>query len=130
MNGFFQPEALEALQKAYEMQLTPDEMDIDQVTGLPTNQVSNTSPWHGSVDLWKYPDGKNKLETSPIMYRVDEDAEDEIEEDYNDEIVDEYGDEPSGEIEADYDSDDEEETLTEEEIDALIEELLTSDEDD
>ena len=112
------------------MQLTPDEMDIDQVTGLPTNQVSNTSPWHGSVDLWKYPDGKNKLETSPIMYRAD-DAEEIEEEVFDDEIVDEYDDETSDEIEADYDTDDdEEETLTEEEIDALIEELLSSDEDD
>ena len=120
MNGsYFSPEALEALQQAYEMQLTPDEMDIDQVTGMPTNQVSNTSPWHGSVDLWKYPDGKNKLETSPILYRGAGDDEDD---DYDDDIY----DEDDFEVGDDYDDD---EMLTEEEVDALIEELLSSDED-
>ena len=111
MNGFFAPEALEALQQAYEMQLTPDEMDIDKVSGLPTNQISNTSPWHGTVDLWKYPDGKNKLETSPIMYHGSD------EEEYDDDTVSQY------EV-------DDEEALSDEEIDNLIEELLYSDEDD
>lgn len=118
MNGYFDPTALEALQQAYEMQLTPDEMDIDQVTGMPTNQVSNTSPWHGSVDLWKYPDGKNKLETSPILYRSSD--EDEIDED------DDIYDEDDFEVGDDYEDDD---SLTEEEVDALIDELLNSDED-
>ena len=112
MNGFFAPDALEALQEAYEMQLEPDEMDIDQVTGLPTNQVSNTSPWHGSVDLWKYPDGVNKVENGPIMYNIEDDDEG----DEDEETVSQY-------------DDDEEETLSDEEIDTLIDELLTSDED-
>ena len=116
MNGFFNQEALEALQQAYEMQLTPDEMDIDQFTGLPTNQVSNTSPWHGSVELWKYPNGVTKTENGPIMYTgEDEDLDEDDEEEY----------EPS----AEYD-DDEEDTLSDEEIDNLIEELLFSDEDE
>ena len=119
MHSYFSPEALEALQAAYANQLTtPDEMDIDQVTGMPTNQVSNTSPWHGSVDLWKYPDGKNKLETSPIMYHGGD--EDEVDED--DTIYDE-GDFEVG------DDDEDDDTLSEEEVDALIEELLESDED-
>jgi hypothetical protein len=115
MNSYFSPEALEALQQAYEMQLQPEEMDFDATTGLPTNVVSNTSPWHGSVDMWKYPDGKNKLETSPIMYRVDEDEEDEY-----DDVISEYGGED--------DEYEEDETLSDEEIDNLIEELLYSDE--
>jgi hypothetical protein len=114
MNSYFSPEALEALQQAYEMQLTPEEQDFDATTGLPTNVVSGTSPWHNSVDLWRYPDGKNKLETSPIMYRVDED-EDEYDDTSIDDIVD------SDEYEDD-------ETLSDEEIDNLIEELLQSDE--
>lgn len=122
MNGYFDPTALEALQQAYEMQLTPDEMDIDQVTGMPTNQVSNTSPWHGTVDLWKYPDGKNKLETSPIMYRGVEEVEEE-EDEFDDEIYDEE------EFEVGDDYEEEDETLSDEEIDSLIEELLGSDED-
>ena len=119
MNGFFNPDALAALQQAYEMQLTPDEMDIDQVTGLPTNQVSNTSPWHGSVDLWKYPDGKNKLQVSPIMYRSEGDDDESEDGVYDDDGL-EVGDE--------HEEDDE--ALTEEEVDALIEELLNSDEDE
>lgn len=119
MQSYFSPEALEALQTAYANQLTtPDEMDIDQVTGMPTNQVSNTSPWHGTVDLWKYPDGKNKLETSPIMYRPSD--EDEIDEE------DDIYDEDDFEVGDDYEDDD---ALSEEEVDALIEELLNSDED-
>jgi hypothetical protein len=114
MNGFFNQDALAALQNAYEMQLTPEEMDIDQHTGLPTNVVSNTSPWHGSVDMWKYPDGKNKLETSPIMYSAEEsEYEDE------DEVVEGSYEEESAE----------EEALSDEEIDNLIEELLNSDDD-
>ena len=115
MNGFFAPEALEALQQAYEMQLTPDEMDIDQVTGLPTNQVSNTSPWHGTVDLWKYPNGVTKTENGPIMYHVDEEDEDE-----------EYDEDTTSQ----FDEDEDEDTLSDEEIDNLIEELLFSDEDE
>ena len=116
MHSYFSPEALEALQEAYANQLTtPDEMDIDQLTGMPTNQVSNTSPWHGTVDLWKYPDGKTKLETSPIMYHGGD--EDEI--DDEDEGIYDEGDYEAGDDEA----------LSEEEVDALIQELLESDED-
>jgi hypothetical protein len=116
MHSYFSPEALEALQEAYANQLTtPDEMDIDQLTGMPTNQVSNTSPWHGTVDLWKYPDGKNKLDTSPIMYRGgEEDGDDE-----------EIYDDSDYEVDGGEDDD----TLTDEEVDALIQELLESDED-
>jgi len=114
MNGFFNQDALAALQNAYEMQLTPEEQDFDQHTGLPTNVVSNTSPWHGSVDMWKYPDGKNKLETSPIMYSGEES---------------EYEDEDEV-IEGSYEEEGaEEEALSDEEIDNLIEELLNSDDD-
>jgi hypothetical protein len=114
MNGFFNQEALAALQSAYEMQLTPEEMDIDQHTGLPTNVVSNTSPWHGSVDLWKYPNGVTKLETSPIMYSSKEGE-------YEDEDEEEAIEGPQEEEGL------EEEALSDEEIDSLIEELLNSD---
>lgn len=118
MNSYFSPEALEALQEAYQLQLTPDEMDIDAHTGLPTDTVSNTSPWHGSVDLWKYPDGKNKLETSPIMYSGIEDEDDDV---YEEETDDE---------ETNDDNDEDDEMLSDEEVDALIEELLNSDGED
>ena len=119
MNGFFNPDALEALQQAYEMQLTPDETDIDQVTGLPTNQVSNTSPWHGTVEMWKYPDGLNKREHGEILYvPTDEDIEEGEET------------EEEEEVDTEYEEDATEDSMTEEEVDALIEELLASDDDE
>jgi maltodextrin utilization protein YvdJ len=114
MNGFFNTEALEALQQAYEMQLTPDEMDIDQVTGLPTNQVSNTSPWHGTVEMWRYPDGLNKREHGQILFTQNElEEEEEKEEEYDTE----------------YEEDTTESEMTEEEVEALIQELLSEDDD-
>ena len=118
MNGFFNPDALEALQQAYEMQLTPEEMDIDQVTGLPTNQVSNTSPWHGTVEMWKYPDGVNKREHGEILYVPREEEEEE-----------EYDDDEE-EFDTEYEEDTTETEMTEEEVDALIQELLEADEDE
>ena len=113
MNGYFDPDALAILQEAYALQLdNPEDQDFDQISGLPTSVVSNTSPWHGQMDLWKYPDGKNPLETAPIMFYGD---------DEDDEEDNEY------EIDED-DSDDIEEEMTDDEVDALIEELLTSEE--
>lgn len=124
MNGFFSPEAMEALQQAYEMQLTPEEQDIDQVTGLPSNTVSNTSPWHGTVEMWKYPDGVNKVEHGDILYTGgDEDVEEDY--DYDDEDEDE-----DLEYDTEYEEDVTESEMTEEEVDALIQELLESDDED
>ena len=119
MNGYFDPDALAILQEAYALQLNnPEDQDFDQTSGLPTGVVSNTSPWHGQMDLWKYPDGKNPLETAPIMFYGDE--EDDVE-DYDDD-------------EETYEEEDEdgyiEEAMTDDEVDALIEELLTSEEDE
>ena len=119
MNGFFSPDALAQLQEAYALQLdNPEDQDIDATTGLPTGVVSNTSPWHGQMPLWKYPDGKNPLETAPLMFDP-KDAEDEYEEEEYDEeeVDDEQGEGPEAE-------------MTEEEVDALIQELLESDDDE
>ena len=93
------------------MQLQPEEQDIDQVTGLPTNQVSNTSPWHGTVEMWTYPDGVNKREHGEILYTHQ--GEDEDEEN----------------IDTEYEEDTTDSEMSEEEVDALVEELL-NDEDD
>ena len=116
MNGFFSPDALAQLQEAYALQLNnPEDQDIDAITGLPTSVVSNTSPWHGQMPLWKYPDGKNPLETAPLMFSHEE--EEEYEEDTE---------EPVNED----DEDTEEEQMSDEEIDSLIQELLESDGDE
>lgn len=136
MNGFFSPEAMAALQEAYQMQLTPDEMDIDQTTGLPTNQVSNTAPWHGTVELWKYPNGVTPTKQGEIHY-IPRDSEDEGDEDDLDELIDSLDDDGDDEDDSEsiddiYEdsSDEDDEPMTEDEVDALIEELLASDEDD
>lgn len=110
MNSYFSPEALEVLQEAYEMQLTPEDQDIDAVTGLPSNTVSGTSPWHGRVDLWKYPDGVNPSAQGEIYYHPAETEEDEV-----------Y---PTEDTEGDMNFDD---SMSEEEIDSLLETLFNSD---
>jgi hypothetical protein len=116
MNGFFSPEAMEALQQAYEMQLTPDQMDIDAVSGLPTNTVSNTAPWHGTVEMWRYPDGLNKREHGDILYTASDEA---VEENLEEE-----------EFDTEYEEDTTESEMTEDEVDALIQELLEHDDED
>lgn len=118
MNGHFDPAALAALQQAYELQLTPEDLDIDEVSGLPTNVVSNTSPWHGTVEMWRYPDGLNKREHGDILYTGAE--EDEAE----------YEDDEDTEYDTEYEEDVTESEMTEEEVDALIQELLESDDED
>ena len=124
MNGFFNAEALEALQEAYKLQLTPEEMDIDTVTGLPTNQVSNTSPWHGEVELWRYPNGVVPQAKNEIHYlHDDEDQDEEIYDDDDDDSIDSgYGVDPE-ELGEEADDEDAAE-MSEEEVEALIADLL------
>ena len=106
------------------MQLTPEEQDIDTLTGLPTNVVSNTSPWANDVELWKYPDGKNKLETSPILFTKSEVEESEVEEEAPEEGY--YDSEEQTEEEGSQEDDE----VSDEEIEALIQEILSVEEDD
>lgn len=59
IGGDFDAETIEAFRAAYAAQLSaPEEQDIDEYTGLPTNTVSNTSPWIEHTGLWKYPSGR------------------------------------------------------------------------
>lgn len=123
MNGFFSTEALEALQEAYKLQLTPEEMDIDEVTGLPTNQVSNTSPWHGQVEMWKYPNGVAPQAKNEIHYLHDDEDEEVEEVDEDDDGFDSgYGVDPDKLEEEIEDSDEAE--MSEAEVEALIADLL------
>lgn len=125
MNGFFNAEALEALQEAYKLQLTPEEMDIDEVTGLPTNQVSNTSPWHGQVEMWKYPNGVVPQAKNEIHYLHDDEDQDEEMEDDEDSIDSGYGSDPEELEEETYDEIEESDSeMSEEEVEALIADLL------
>jgi len=59
IGGDFDQETIEAFRAAYAQQLqTPDESEVDPLSGLPTNVVANTSPWIEHTGLWKYPSGK------------------------------------------------------------------------
>lgn len=59
IGGDFNQDAVDAFRLAYAQQLaSPDQDEIANNSGLPTNVVGNTSPWHDHVGLWKYPSGK------------------------------------------------------------------------
>lgn len=78
IGGDFNADAIEAFRAAYAQQMqTPDENEVDQISGLPTNVVANTSPWIEHTGLWKYPSGKGpdqdlKTAFNPNSYLSDE----------------------------------------------------------
>jgi len=88
VGGDFNHEAMEAFRAAYAQQLaSPDQDDIANNSGLPTNVVTNTSPWISHTGLWRYPSGKGpeddlKAPFNPNDYLSDEvvDGDGEIEE--------------------------------------------------
>jgi len=94
IGGDFDAETIEAFRAAYAQQLaTPDEDSIANNSGLPTNVVTNTSPWIEHTGLWKYPSGKGpeddlKTPFNPDAYLSDEvlDGDGEIEEMTDEEI--------------------------------------------
>jgi len=59
IGGDFNFEAMEAFRAAYAQQLaSPNDDSVANASGLPTNTVANTSPWHEHVGTWRYPSGK------------------------------------------------------------------------
>jgi hypothetical protein len=94
IGGDFNAETIEAFRAAYAQQLaTPDEDTIANNSGLPTNVVTNTSPWIEHTGLWKYPSGKGpdddlKTPFNPNAYLSDEvvDGDGEIEEMTDEEV--------------------------------------------
>lgn len=94
IGGDFNQDAIEAFRAAYAQQLaSPDADEIANNSGLPTNVVTNTSPWIEHTGLWKYPSGKGpdedlKTPFNPNNYLSDEviDGDGEIEEMSDEEI--------------------------------------------
>lgn len=86
IGGDFNADAIEAFRAAYAQQLaSPDQEEVANNSGLPTNVVTNTSPWIEHTGLWKYPSGKGpdqdlKTPFNPNSYLSDEvvDGDDEI----------------------------------------------------
>jgi hypothetical protein len=71
IGGDWDLDALEAFRAAYGQQLsTVEDQDIDAQTGLPTNTISNTSPWIEHTGLWKYPSGKGPDEDLQKPFNV------------------------------------------------------------
>lgn len=78
IGGDFNQDAMEAFRAAYAAQMqTPDEDGVANNSGLPTNVITNTSPWIEHTGLWKYPSGKGpdedlKTPFNPNAYLSDE----------------------------------------------------------
>ena len=87
IGGDFNHDAIEAFRAAYAQPLaSPDQEDIANNSGLPTNTIPNTSPWIEHTGIWRYPSGKGpdedlKTPFNPNVYLSDEvvDGEEEIE---------------------------------------------------
>ena len=61
IGGDFNADAVEAFRAAYAAQyMTPEDLDTDDRTGLPTGEISNTSPWFAHTGLWKANDGMSR----------------------------------------------------------------------
>ncbi len=105
IGGDFGQDAIEAFRAAYAQQLaSPDQDEIANSSGLPTNTIANTSPWIEHTGLWKYPSGKGpeedlKAPFNPNDYLSDEviDGDGEIDE-MTDEEVENLVNEIVGEI--------------------------------
>jgi hypothetical protein len=110
IGGDFNQDAIEAFRAAYAQQLaSPDTDEIANNSGLPTNVITNTSPWIEHTGLWKYPSGKGpdedlKTPFNPNVYLSDEvvDGEEEIES-MSDEEVENLINEIAGSSEGDED---------------------------
>lgn len=108
IGGDFGAEAIEAFRQAYAQQLlNPDNDEVANNSGLPTNTIANTSPWYESVGLWKAHDGRSleyqkQTPFNPSDYLSDEvtDGDGEIEE-LSDEDVENLVNEITGESEGD-----------------------------
>jgi hypothetical protein len=108
IGGDFGHDAMEAFRQAYAQQLaTPDQDEVANNSGLPTNTIANTSPWFEHVGIWKYPSGKGpdddlKQPFNPNAY-------------LSDEVL---------------DGDEETDDISDEEVENLINEIIGSDSDD
>ena len=136
IGGDYNLEALEAFRAAYGQQLmTPQEHDIDARTGLPTENISNTSPWLATTGIWKYPSGKGpesdlRAPFNPQEFFTQESDEvnlDEMTEAELDAYLDTLSEDELVALSQQFDSEEEMDTsgeMSDAEIDALIEELI------
>ena len=125
IGGDFNQDAVEAFRAAYAQILNaPDEDDVANASGLPTNTVANTSPWHDHMPLWKYPSGKGPEEDLKAPFNPN-DYVSEVEEDEE-----KFSDEEIDSLLSELLNDEDEGTapLTDEQIDQIVSELLGEEE--
>jgi len=103
--GDYNAEALEAFRLAYAQTLMTPE-DLDTHNGLPTENLSNTSPWLSHTGMWKYPSGRYPEPVNQPFNPQDHYDSENFEDVEDDEL----------------DSD----VISDEELDALVDELLGS----
>ena len=126
IGGDFNADAVEAFRAAYAAQLmTPEDLDTHQESGLPSNTISNTSPWIAHTGMWRYPSGKGPDDNLQKPFNVQEYLPESDEEDDDDEFIDEILEDDSEDVETESDDDEIDYSgMTDEEFDALMEELL------
>jgi hypothetical protein len=124
IGGDFNADAVEAFRNAYAQILNaPDDDSVANDSGLPTNTVANTSPWHDHLPLWKYPSGKGPEEDLRAPFNPDDYVSDDEEEEFSDKEVDSLLNELLEEEE-------ENAPLTDDEIEQIVSQLLDDDEDE
>jgi hypothetical protein len=126
IGGDFNQDAVEAFRAAYAQILNaPEDDNVANASGLPTDTVANTSPWHDHMPLWKYPSGKGPEEDLKAPFNPN----DYVSEGEEDESG--FSDEEIGALMNELLDDGEEEgtPLTDDEIDQIVSELLNDDED-
>ena len=134
IGGDYSAEALEAFRAAYAAQMqTPEDLDTAP-NGLPGNEISNTSPWIAHTGLWKANDGmsrdfKPNEPFNPSAFITEEEEEEMSEEELDASLTHEELMALSQELGAEDEVSEEDEGVSEDEIDALINEILSSDED-
>lgn len=115
VGGDFSQEVVDAFRAAYAQQLAaPDNDEIANNSGLPTNTVSNVSPWADHLPLWKYPSGKGPEEDlkqpfDPSAYYSNEvgEGEDDMDEMGADEVEHLVNEITGSEDEGEYEEDEE-----------------------
>ena len=108
IGGDFNQDVVDAFRAAYAAQLqTPQDQEMDDRMGLPTDTISNTSPWIEHTGLWKYPSGKG--------------PDDDLKQPFNPNSY--LPEEMLGE-------DNDSESLSDEEVETLLNEIIGSDEEE
>ena len=61
ISGDFDSETLEAFRAMYaQREVAPEDLEVDNYTGLPTNVITNVSPWIEHTGLWRANPGTEK----------------------------------------------------------------------